>query len=424
MRAHGPQLLTAMISGLDDGDDPHSLVALEAMAGLAKLLGLAEPEDLRAVLLHTAIRIRPFFDSVGGRGREGSHSQPGTCSRPSCLLSLSPCPTCSPGHPGSLPMLCWPHLCSWSGPWQAGSTHNTRTGCGGEGPRAWCCGWQGWACLGVIPMSPQEKMEFRSVSIRLFGHLNKACHGACEDVFLEQVVGGLVPLLLHLRDPQASVAAVSGRRGWGEPGGAGTGRALSAAPQACRFALRMCGPNLECEELAAVFQKHLQDGRGLHFGEFLNAACKHLVRGGRGLRGCDRMGCVSCVGVTAWGAPDGWRPLQMCYFPDLLGRLVSTSLFYFKSSWEDVRAAAPMLTGEGPPLRPSPGPAPPPDPNPCPQGSWCCTWSPSSRRRWTWSSSWPVSSTPPPKVRAQGPLPPPPVWLHRAPTDPVGTRGD
>ncbi|XP_036137118.1 maestro heat-like repeat-containing protein family member 1 isoform X1 [Molossus molossus] len=195
VRTHGPQLLTAMISGLDDGDDPHSLVALEAMAGLAKLLGLVDPGDLRSVLLHTAIRIRPFFDS--------------------------------------------------------------------------------------------EKMEFRSVSIRLFGHLNKACHGDCEDVFLEQVVGGLVPLLLHLQDPQAPVAG------------------------ACRFALRMCGPNLECEELAAVFQKHLQDGRGLHFGEFLNTTCKHL----------------------------------MCHFPDLLGRLVSTSLFYFKSSWEDVRAAAPMLTG-------------------------------------------------------------------------------
>ncbi|KAF6100205.1 maestro heat like repeat family member 1 [Phyllostomus discolor] len=195
VRAHGPQLLTAMISGLDDGDDPHGLVALEAMAGLVKLLGLVEPWDLRAVLLHTAIRIRPFFDS--------------------------------------------------------------------------------------------EKMEFRSVSIRLFGHLNKACHGDCEDVFLEQVVGGLVPLLLHLRDPQAPVA------------------------DACRFALRMCGPNLECEELAAAFQKHLQEGRGLHFGEFLNTTCKHLMR----------------------------------HFPDLLGRLASTSLFYFKSSWEDVRAAAPMLTG-------------------------------------------------------------------------------
>ncbi|KAM5211014.1 maestro heat-like repeat-containing protein family member 1 isoform 5-T11 [Hipposideros larvatus] len=195
VRARGPQLLTAMIGGLDDGDDPQSLVALEAMAGLAKLLDLVEPGDLRPVLLHVAIRIRPFFDS--------------------------------------------------------------------------------------------EKMEFRSVSIRLFGHLNKACHGDCEDVFLEQVVGGLAPLLLHLRDPQSSVAA------------------------ACKFALRMCGPNLECEELAAAFQKHLQEGRGLHFGEFLNTTCKHLMR----------------------------------HFPDLLGRLVSTSLFYFKSSWEDVRAAAPMLTG-------------------------------------------------------------------------------
>uniref|UniRef100_A0A452F4X2 Maestro heat like repeat family member 1 n=1 Tax=Capra hircus TaxID=9925 RepID=A0A452F4X2_CAPHI len=195
VRTHGPQLLTAMIGGLDDGDDPHSLVALEAMVGLARLMDLVDAWDLRAVLLHIAVRIRPFFDS--------------------------------------------------------------------------------------------ERMEFRSASIRLFGHLNKACRGDCEDVFLEQVVGGLAPLLLHLQDPQAPVVA------------------------ACRFALRMCGPNLECEELAAVFQKHLQEGRGLHFGEFLNTTCKHLMR----------------------------------HFPDLLGRLLSTSLFYFKSSWEDVRAAAPMLTG-------------------------------------------------------------------------------
>ncbi|XP_045417179.1 maestro heat-like repeat-containing protein family member 1 isoform X3 [Lemur catta] len=195
VRAHGPQLLTAMISGLDDGDDPHGLVALEAMVGLSQLLPLVEPWDLHSVLLHVAIRVRPFFDS--------------------------------------------------------------------------------------------EKMEVRTASIRLFGHLNEACHEDCEDVFLEQVVSGLAPLLLHLQDPQAPVAS------------------------ACRFALRMCGPNLECEELSATFQKHLQEGRGLHFGEFLNTTCKHLMR----------------------------------HFPDLLGRLVSTNLFYFKSSWEDIRAAAPMFTG-------------------------------------------------------------------------------
>jgi hypothetical protein len=66
----------------------------------------------------------------------------------------------------------------------------------------------------------QEKVEFRTASIRLFGHLNKACHGDCEDIFLEQVVGGLVPLLLHLQDPQAPVASVSssGVAGAGWPG--------------------------------------------------------------------------------------------------------------------------------------------------------------------------------------------------------------
>ncbi|XP_027621754.1 maestro heat-like repeat-containing protein family member 1 isoform X2 [Tupaia chinensis] len=195
VRAHGTQLLSAMISGLDDGDDPHSLVALEAMVGLAGLLDLVAPCDLRLVVLHVAIRTRPFFDS--------------------------------------------------------------------------------------------EKAEFRTASIRLFGHLNQACLGDCEEVFLEQVAGGLVPLLLHLQDPQAPVAS------------------------ACRFALRMCAHNLECEELEAAFEKHLQEGRGLHFGEFLNITCKHLMQ----------------------------------HFPDLLSRLLSTSLFYFKSSWEGVRAAAPMFTG-------------------------------------------------------------------------------
>ncbi|XP_076692216.2 maestro heat-like repeat-containing protein family member 1 isoform X5 [Callospermophilus lateralis] len=226
VRAHGPQLLTAMISGLDDRDDPHGLVALEAMMGLARLLDLVAPWDLRLVLLHTVIRIRPFFDSEG---------------------------------------------------WHLTGTHSYRLQ-EGQGEEH---------CTVTGQHLRQEKVEFREASIRLFGHLNKACHGDCEEVFLEQVVGGLVPLLLHLQDPQAPVAS------------------------ACRFALCMCVPNLECEELAATFHKHLQEGRSLHFGEFLNSTCKHLMH----------------------------------HFPDLLGRLVSTNLFYFKSTLEEVRAAAPMLTG-------------------------------------------------------------------------------
>lgn len=78
---------------------------------------------------------------------------------------------------------------------------------------------RGTACEETYAACPsQEKMEFRTASIRLFGHLNKVCHGDCEDVFLDQVVGGLAPLLLHLQDPQATVASVSsqgvGGMGW------------------------------------------------------------------------------------------------------------------------------------------------------------------------------------------------------------------
>ncbi|XP_068953133.1 maestro heat-like repeat-containing protein family member 1 isoform X6 [Petaurus breviceps papuanus] len=195
VRKHGPQLLTAMINGLDDKDDPHNLVALEAMLGLSRLLDLAEEWDVRSILLHITIRIRPFFDN--------------------------------------------------------------------------------------------EQDEFRSSSINLFGHLNKFSHGNCEDVFFEQIINGLVSLLLHLQDPKPPVVS------------------------ACKFALRMCGPNMECEELIALFEKQLQDGRGLHFGEFMNNTSKYLMQN----------------------------------FPDTLGRLVSTNLFYFKSCWEDIRAAAPMFIG-------------------------------------------------------------------------------
>lgn len=40
----------------------------------------------------------------------------------------------------------------------------------------------------------------------------------------------------------------------------------------------MCVPHLECAELAAAFYKYLQEGRSVHYGEFLNSTCKHLVR--------------------------------------------------------------------------------------------------------------------------------------------------
>lgn len=60
----------------------------------------------------------------------------------------------------------------------------------------------------------------------------------------------------------------------------------------------MCVPHLECAELAAAFYKYLQEGRSVHFGEFLNSTCKHLVS-------------RASVGAPPWG---GLRPLTLVFY--------------------------------------------------------------------------------------------------------------
>ncbi|XP_062987322.1 maestro heat-like repeat-containing protein family member 1 isoform X2 [Elgaria multicarinata webbii] len=195
VRKHGAQLLASMINGMDDKDDPQHLVALEAMSSLSKLLAFTDERDVRSMLLHIAIRIRPFFDS--------------------------------------------------------------------------------------------EKHELRTSSIVLFGNLTKFSAGTCEEAFFEQILNGLVTLLLHLQDPKPAVV------------------------KACKFALRMCGPSMGCPVLCDMFQNHLHEGRSLHYGEFMNDVSKHLMQS----------------------------------YPDTLSRLVATNLFYFKSNWADLRAAAPMFVG-------------------------------------------------------------------------------
>ncbi|XP_077209590.1 maestro heat-like repeat-containing protein family member 1 isoform X2 [Paroedura picta] len=195
VRQHSTQLLASMVNGLDDKDDPRDAVALEAMGSLSRLLPFAEERDVRSMLLHLAIRIRPFFDN--------------------------------------------------------------------------------------------ERPELRQSSIVLFGNLTKFSAGSCEDAFFEQILNGLVTLLLHLQDPKPEVI------------------------KACKFALRLCGPSMGCPMLCDMFQNHLHEHRSLHYGEFLNDVCRHLMQN----------------------------------YPDTVQRLIATNLFYFKSNWADIRAAAPMFVG-------------------------------------------------------------------------------
>ncbi|NXJ72640.1 MROH1 protein, partial [Rostratula benghalensis] len=165
VRKHGAKLLASMVNGMDDKDDPQNLVALEAMSSLSKLLDHLEEGDVQSMLLHIAIRIRPFFDS----------EQPG----------------------------------------------------------------------------------LRQSSMVLFGNLTKFSPGHCE-VFFEQILNGLVTLLLHLQDPKPEVVKVSSP--WAMAGTSG-------------------------------------------------------------------------------------GDMGMQSYPEMLNRLILTNLFYFKSNWVDIRAAAPMFIG-------------------------------------------------------------------------------
>uniref|UniRef100_A0A8D0F7D1 Maestro heat like repeat family member 1 n=1 Tax=Strix occidentalis caurina TaxID=311401 RepID=A0A8D0F7D1_STROC len=196
VRKHGAKLLASMVNGMDDKDDPHNLVALEAMSSLSKLLDHVEERDIQSMLLHIAIRIRPFFDS--------------------------------------------------------------------------------------------EQPDLRQSSIVLFGNLSRFSEGNCE-VFFEQILNGLVTLLLHLQDPKPEVV------------------------RACKFALRMCGPNMGCEGLCDMFLNHLREERSLHYGEFMNNVCKHLVssRPGPWHRRCP------------WGSC--WGPAPVCPPPSPSPGLSSAS---------------------------------------------------------------------------------------------------
>lgn len=65
-------ILSAMMSGMDDRDDPMDLITLESMSGLSKIISQIEEGHVRAILINIALRIRPCFEKV------------------SCLLRYSP----------------------------------------------------------------------------------------------------------------------------------------------------------------------------------------------------------------------------------------------------------------------------------------------------------------------------------------------
>lgn len=137
----------------------------------------------------------------------------------------------------------------------------------------------------IKPFLESENDEIRSASITLLGNLSK--FGSGEPVFKDQIHNVLVSLLLHLNDPSPEVV------------------------KACKFAMRECAPVMGSSQITAMFQNHLHEDRGLHYGEFINDLTKYIIQD----------------------------------FPSMLNFYHITVIQFFKSNWAEVRASAAMFIG-------------------------------------------------------------------------------
>lgn len=137
----------------------------------------------------------------------------------------------------------------------------------------------------IKPFLENENDDIRCASIMLLGNLSK--FGSGEAVFKDQIHNVLVSLLLHLSDPNTQVV------------------------KACKYAMRVCAPVVGSEQITAMFQNHLHEEKGLHYGEFLNDLIKYIIQD----------------------------------FPGMLNFYHVSVVQFFKSNWAEIRASAAMFIG-------------------------------------------------------------------------------
>ncbi|XP_052059790.1 maestro heat-like repeat-containing protein family member 1 isoform X2 [Mytilus californianus] len=62
VQQYSTTVLSAMMAGMDDKEDPEDLITTEAMSGLSKILSEIDESHIRAILINVSLRIRPCFE--------------------------------------------------------------------------------------------------------------------------------------------------------------------------------------------------------------------------------------------------------------------------------------------------------------------------------------------------------------------------
>jgi hypothetical protein len=64
LKRYSTTVLSAMMAGMDDKEDPEDLITLEAMSGLSKILGEIDEAQIRPILINICLKIRPCFEKM------------------------------------------------------------------------------------------------------------------------------------------------------------------------------------------------------------------------------------------------------------------------------------------------------------------------------------------------------------------------
>lgn len=64
VKKYSTTVLSAMMAGMDDKEDPDDDITTEAMSGLSRILCEIEESHIRAILINVSLKIRPCFEKV------------------------------------------------------------------------------------------------------------------------------------------------------------------------------------------------------------------------------------------------------------------------------------------------------------------------------------------------------------------------
>ena len=64
VQKYSTTILSAMMAGMDDKEDPEDYITIEAMSGLSRIMSEIDESHIRAILINVALKIRPCFEKV------------------------------------------------------------------------------------------------------------------------------------------------------------------------------------------------------------------------------------------------------------------------------------------------------------------------------------------------------------------------